>query len=113
LRASWLALNRFPHGHVSLIEALADYLAPPEIVIVREQPGAEGAWQNELGKLYAPQRMVFSIPASSEGLDAALADKKPGAATRAYVCRGSTCSPPIESLADLIRAARASSPPPS
>jgi uncharacterized protein len=105
LRASWLALNRFPHGHVSLIEALADYLAPPEIVIVREQPGQDGAWQRELDKLYAPQRLVFSIPASSEGLDEAIADKKPGAATRAYLCRGSTCSPPIESLPDLIRTA--------
>ena len=106
LRASWLALERFPHGHVSLIEALSEYLAPPEIVIVREQPHDGGAWQAELGKLYAPHRMVFSIPAEITGLDAAIADKKAGAGTRAYVCRGPTCSAPVESLADLVRTAQ-------
>jgi uncharacterized protein YyaL (SSP411 family) len=104
LRAAWLALNRFPHGHMSLLEALDEYLTPPEIVLIR---GAEGPdWQRELGKLYAPHRLVFAIPANLEGLDAAIADKKPGSGTRAYVCRGSTCSPPVESLADLIRTAQ-------
>jgi uncharacterized protein YyaL (SSP411 family) len=50
---------------------------------------------------------VFSIPAELAGLDAALADKKAGPVTRAYVCRGSTCSAPVESLPDLIRTAQA------
>ncbi len=106
LRAAWLAINRFPHGHMSLLEALAEYLVAPEIVIVRE-PADTGAWQRELEKLYSPHRMVFSIPAGLEGLDPALVDKKAGSSARAYVCRGSTCSAPVASLADLIRTARA------
>jgi uncharacterized protein YyaL (SSP411 family) len=108
LRAGWLAINRFPHGHMSLLEALDEYLSPPEIVIVREPSAERGQWQRELGKLYAPHRLVFSIPAELEGLEPALADKKAAAATRAYVCRGSTCSAPLESLADLVRSAQAS-----
>jgi uncharacterized protein len=107
LRAAWLALNRFPHGHMSLLEALAEYLTPPEIVIVRGAAAEAEAWRDELNKLYAPHRLVFAIPADLAGLDAALADKKPGAGTRAYVCRGSTCSAPVETLADLARTARA------
>jgi uncharacterized protein YyaL (SSP411 family) len=107
LRAAWLALGRFPHGHMSLLEALAEYLTPPESVIVREQPGENGAWQRELGRLYAPNRLVFSIPADIEGLDDAIADKKAGGATRAYLCRGSTCSAPVETLADLVRTLKA------
>jgi uncharacterized protein YyaL (SSP411 family) len=63
-------------------------------------------WRNELGKLYAPHRLVFAIPAEVDGLDAALADKRAGDGTRAYLCRGSTCSAPIESLDDLARLAR-------
>jgi uncharacterized protein YyaL (SSP411 family) len=106
LRAAWLAINRFPHGHMSLLEALAEYLNPPEIVIIREIADA-GVWQRELGKLYAPHRLVFSIPAALEGLDPAIADKKAGSGSRAYICRGSTCSAPVESLADLIRTAQA------
>jgi len=91
---------------MSLLEALAEYLAAPEIVIVREQAGDAGKWQRELGRLYAPHRLLFTIPAGFEGLDAAIADKKAGPVTRAYVCRGSTCSAPVETLADLVRVAQ-------
>jgi uncharacterized protein YyaL (SSP411 family) len=107
LRAGWLAINRFPHGHMSLLEALEEFLAPPEIVIVRGSVAEAGHWQRELGKLYAPHRLVFAIPAGLDGLDPAIADKQAGDATRAYVCRGLTCSAPVESLADLARLAAA------
>jgi uncharacterized protein YyaL (SSP411 family) len=107
LRAAWLALTRFPHGHVSLIEALDEYLVAPEIVIVRGAADDAARWQQELRKLYAPHRLVFAISSDVGDLDAALADKRAGAATRAYVCRGTTCSPPIESLPDLARQAAA------
>jgi uncharacterized protein YyaL (SSP411 family) len=107
LRASWLALNRFPHGHVSLVEALAEYLVAPEIVIIRGPADDAARWQRELGRLYAPHRLVFAIPSDVADLDPSLADKRAGTGTRAYVCRGTTCSPPIESLADLARQAAA------
>ena len=107
LRAGWLALERFPHGHMSLLEALTEFLTPPEIVIVRGTRDEASRWQEELAKIYAPHRLTFAIPSGIEGLDAALADKKPGDVTRAYVCRGSTCSAPIESLPDLVRTAAA------
>ena len=107
LRAAWPAMNRYPHGHMSLLEALDEYLNPPEIVIVREQSAERGSWQRELGRLYAPRRLVFTIPADAQGLDPALTDKKAGSSTRAYVCRGSSCSPPVESLPDLVRTAQA------
>ena len=107
LRAAWPAMNRYPHGHMSLLEALDEYLNPPEIVIVREHSAERGSWQRELGRLYAPRRLVFTIPADAQGLDPALTDKKAGPSTRAYVCRGSSCSPPVESLPDLVRTAQA------
>lgn len=105
LRAAWAAMQRYPHGHMSLLEALAEYLAPPEIIIIRGDDA--NRWREELVKLYAPHRLVFAIPADAGDLDAAIADKKAGATTRAYLCRGSTCSAPIESLDDLVRQARA------
>jgi uncharacterized protein YyaL (SSP411 family) len=107
LRAAWPALNRYPQGHMSLLEALADYLDPPEILVIRGDGGEADRWRAEMARLYAPHRMVFAIPAGLTGLDAAVADKRAGAGTRAYVCRGSTCSSPIESLDELARAARA------
>jgi uncharacterized protein YyaL (SSP411 family) len=107
LRAGWLAMKRFPHGHMSLLEALTEFLTPPEIVIVRGPEPDARRWQDELAKLYGPHRLTFAIPSDLEGLDAAIADKKAGDATRAYVCRGSTCSAPIESLSDFVRTATA------
>jgi uncharacterized protein YyaL (SSP411 family) len=104
LRAAWPALGRYPQGHMSLIEALAEYLSPPDMMIIRGDEAPR--WRNELGKLYAPHRLVFAIPAEVDGLDAALADKRAGDGTRAYLCRGSTCSAPIDSLDDLARLAR-------
>jgi uncharacterized protein len=105
LRAAWPAMQRYPQGHMSLLEALAEYLSPPEILIIRGD-GAD-RWRDELGKLYAPHRLVFAIPKDAGDLDPAIADKRAGATTRAYLCRGSTCSAPIESLADLASTARA------
>ena len=29
LRAAWLAIKRFPHGHMSLLDALEEYLSRP------------------------------------------------------------------------------------
>ena len=93
---------------MSLLEALDEYLAPPEIIIVRERRPTDGQWQRELGKLYAPHRLVFSIPGGSRrSWMPASPTRKPGTRTRAYVCRGITCSAPVESLADLIRTAQA------
>ncbi len=83
LRAAWLALNRFPHGHMSLLEALAEYLTPPEIVIIR---GAESdRWRDELVKLYSPHRLVFSIPAELAGARRGLG-RQAGRCRHARVC---------------------------
>ena len=101
LRAGWLAMERYPHGHVSLLNALEEVLAPPTIVILRGQPTPMQEWQVELSKLYDPHRLVISIPADAANLPPAFADKAPRGPCVAYVCRASTCSAPISSFADL------------
>jgi uncharacterized protein YyaL (SSP411 family) len=46
------------------------------------------------------------------GLPAALADKvPPGKGARAWICRGTTCLPPVDGVAALTAALR--SPPPA
>jgi hypothetical protein len=51
--------------------------------------------------------VVLAIPSDAEGLPAALADKRPQAGTVAYLCRGTTCSAPLRSLGELVRALKA------
>ncbi|HEV2286583.1 MAG TPA: thioredoxin domain-containing protein [Steroidobacteraceae bacterium] len=102
LRAAWPALEKQPPAHATLVNALEELLQPPEIVILRGEPAAIEGWQRELAQIFAPRRLVLAIPADADGLPPALAEKTPRGAAVAYVCRGSTCSAPVESLPALI-----------
>jgi uncharacterized protein YyaL (SSP411 family) len=102
LRAAWPVLQRYPAEHASLLIALDELLCPPEIVILRGETAEIEAWQGELAKRYAPRRLVLAIPADASNLPAALAEKAARGKAAAYVCRGSTCGAPIESLPDLL-----------
>lgn len=104
LRAAWAALDRYPHAHVTLLNALDELVHPPDIVLLRdpEHGSAESAeWSAELTKVFAPRRLVLAIRGKAEELPPAIRDKAARERTVAYVCRGSTCSPPVESLAGL------------
>ena len=107
LRAAWPALTKYPQAHVSLVTALEELLDPPETVILRGEARTIEGWRQELAHLYAPRRLVLAIPDQTPDLPPALAEKTSRAATVAYVCRGSTCSAPIDSLAALTEQLRA------
>jgi uncharacterized protein len=98
LRAAWPAITHYPPGHVSLLEALEELLTPPEIVVLRGEARTIEGWRLALAKIYAPHRIVLAIPTDATGLPSALADKTPRAGPVAYLCRGSTCSAPLDSL---------------
>jgi uncharacterized protein YyaL (SSP411 family) len=106
LRAAWAALAEQPHAHASLCDALEEWLAPIEIVIVRGAADPVAAWQQELDALHAPRRLVFGIPADAVDLPPALAARRAGDDTLAYVCEGSVCGPPLPTLARLVHRLR-------
>jgi uncharacterized protein YyaL (SSP411 family) len=102
LRAAWPAMTQYPPGHVSLLGALEALLNPPETVVLRGEARTIEDWSRALGRHYAPQRLVLAIPAETVDLPPALADKTARAHPVAYICRGSTCSAPLDSLEDLM-----------
>jgi uncharacterized protein YyaL (SSP411 family) len=91
----------FPHGHAALITALDEYLTPPEIIVIRGAAETAGDWAQSISAVYAPHRLVFAIPADAGKLPGALELRKAGPETIAYVCRGTSCSTPLESLKQL------------
>jgi uncharacterized protein len=101
LRAAWPALERYPQAHVSLLGALEELLSPPEVVILRGEARTIEGWRAQLARLYAPHRLLLAVPAEAPDLPPALADKTPRAGPVAYICRGSSCSAPLDSLAAL------------
>ena len=87
---------------MSLLGALEELLTPAETVVLRGEARTIEGWRLALARIYAPHRLVLAIPADAVDLPAALADKTPRAGPVAYVCRGSTCSAPLDSLDALV-----------
>jgi len=106
LRAAWRSLQEFPHGHCSLLNALDEYLQPPELVVLRGDAQEAGVWAATLGAAYNPRRMVFAIPGDAGELPAGLASKVPPpspSSVLAYACRGTACDSPLDSLEAVAR----------
>ncbi|HNP62538.1 MAG TPA: thioredoxin domain-containing protein [Woeseiaceae bacterium] len=98
IRAAWQAIEEYPHGHVSLITALEEYLHHPEIIVIRGDREEIARWRDSAARLYAPRRLVFAIGADDDALLGALADRKAvEGETIAYRCIGSHCDLPVTS----------------
>jgi uncharacterized protein len=107
LRAAWLGIEKYPHAHTTLLTALEELLNPPETIILRGKTPEITKWAQELHKLYAPRRIVLAVPDDARELPPALADKTSRGDAVAYICHGSTCSAPIDSLSGLVSRLRA------
>jgi uncharacterized protein len=103
LRAAWPMLRDYPQAHMSLVNALEDFLAATQILIVRGDAAPAQHWAAELGARYAPQRMIFAIPRDAADLPPALAAKRAAPGTVAYLCTGMTCSAPLGDLQAIAR----------
>jgi len=101
LQAAWGGLREYPQAHMGLINALEDWLAPVQILIIRGDEASTQRWSSELQALYAPTRMIFAIPSDAEGLPPALAEKRALDGTVAYLCTGMTCSAPMGNLREI------------
>jgi len=98
LRSAWLAMDQYPHGHVSLLTALEEYTQHPEVIVIRGDAAEIQRWNESAATLYAPRRLVFAIEADANELPGALAERKPVAGeTIAYRCVGTHCSLPLSS----------------
>ena len=104
LRNAWQAMTAYPHGHVTLLTALEEYLTPPEIIIIRGESEEITRWRDALARTYAPGRLVFAIEDDVEDLPGILAERKsvPGK-TVAYRCVGTHCELPVTSLEALLQ----------
>jgi uncharacterized protein YyaL (SSP411 family) len=103
LKAAWRGIQDYPQAHMSLVNALEDFLSSMQILVIRGEDSSARQWATDLGSLYAPARMIFAIPKEAE-LPPALAAKRASAATVAYLCTGMTCSAPLADLQEILRA---------
>ena len=92
LRAAWRAMDEYPHGHVSLLTALEEFVAPPEIMVLRGMADEITDWRDTLARLYTPARLVIAIPGDEKDLPGLLAEQSAtGEDAIAYRCVGRQC----------------------
>ena len=103
LKAAWQGIQAYPQAHMSLVNALEDFLPSTQILVIRGDAASAARWAEDLGALYAPTRMIFAIPRDAE-LPPALAAKSARSETVAYLCTGMTCSAPLGNFEEISRA---------
>ncbi len=108
LRAAWGTIEQFPAAYNSLLHVLEESLNPPEIMVLRGRGAALQIWHQRCLEAYAPRRLTFTIPDSAVDLPGVLAHRTPRGEVVAYVCQGTQCGAPIETLEALHRELRGS-----
>ncbi|NNC66278.1 MAG: thioredoxin domain-containing protein [Gammaproteobacteria bacterium] len=101
LKAAWPALRDYPHAHGSLLRALSAMLEAYETVILRGPATEIGDWQKFLNAGFNPHRTIFAIDDTQTDFPGLLAERRTQGGPIAYVCRGTTCGAPIDTLEAL------------
>jgi uncharacterized protein len=96
----WRGLERQPMGFGTMLMALEELLEPPRTLILTGALASLGAWREMLAKEYLPTTMVLAVGTGTAGLPAPLA-KPTSSEPVAWLCKGATCLPPIDSPARL------------
>ncbi len=102
LKSAWSSINHSPVSHCALLNTLSEYLSPPDILIIRSQPGNKDKWATLAQQYYLPFTLIYDIPADQTP-HATLSDKTAAENTLAYPCSGMTCHKPIKNPAELHR----------
>ncbi len=92
-----------PDFYATTLQAMATWLQPPQLVIIRGTEEATAAAQRTLSASYHPRRLVFCIPPDAGTLPGLLDARKPAPeGLVAYVCTGTQCEAPVTDTDDLL-----------
>ncbi|MDD5181042.1 MAG: thioredoxin domain-containing protein, partial [Gallionellaceae bacterium] len=87
--------------HCGLCSALADYLQPQAVLVLRGEAGQTSAWQSELQRHYLPSVIALTLHEQAACLPQIL-NKPQSAQSTAWLCAGTQCLPPITRLDELL-----------
>ena len=103
LKLFYPALERQPSSFPSLATALDEYLTPPRIVLLRGPDDEARGWHAALSRSYRPDTLTLAIPSAVRDLPQTL-ERPASPRTRAWICQGVQCLPPLEELDAVERA---------
>ena len=96
-------LAQAPSGFSTLLTALEDLEAPPTAVLLAGDAHDAHAWHEALERHYRPNVHVFDLASLAWPPPALVKGKKPEHGAVAWICKGTSCLPPIASLAEVQR----------
>lgn len=103
LKLFYPALQQTAGYHSSLCAALAEYLQPCSLLVLRGTGDDTAAWQNKLRTRYLPTVMTIVLADDAADLPDTL-DKPRGEKTTAWLCHGTQCLAPITDPDELLAA---------
>ena len=101
LQNTWQVVSQMPYVHCALLDALEEYLYPPEIIVLRGEGEELRQAQRLCQQGYAPRRLSVAIPATENDLPGLLAERAPRHGFIAYQCSGTSCQSPITDVSEL------------
>jgi len=90
-------------AHASLLRCHEELKQPPETIIIRGKLEEIQTWQHQCQLKFNPSRTIYAIPDDTNNLAEGLKAKcsQDNNKAIAYVCRGTQCQAPLESLDSL------------
>ena len=101
LKLFYPAFQQAAGYHSSLCTALAEYLQPSSLLVLRGTTSETNIWLNALRSRYLPNLMTIALADDVADLPDALA-KPIGGQTTAWLCHGTQCLPAITNLDELL-----------
>jgi hypothetical protein len=95
-------MNQNPLHAAGFLKLLGVIDKLPFTIVVRGEAAELEHWQELLNFELKPGQQAFFIPVDAKGLPEAIKQKKPGNKTKAWVCHGFTCQPPVSNLDELL-----------
>jgi uncharacterized protein YyaL (SSP411 family) len=103
LKAAMPSVRQYPNAHGALLNAVLEWLNPPQFVVLRGKQKALRPWIDAVrdAPITGVQRLAFAIPAEEAALPGILSERKAEPGEIAYVCSGMTCLAPIRVLQEF------------
>ena len=98
-----LSAPNIPSAYGSLICGMEQRLYPRPLLVIRGEGDELNEWARVCTEVKPLQLMIYPIQASAEFLPGELFDRKSRDGTVAYLCRETSCSPPFDSLDELLQ----------
>ncbi|MBL4712017.1 MAG: thioredoxin domain-containing protein [Gammaproteobacteria bacterium] len=103
LKSACSSINRTPISHCAMLNALNEYLLPPNILIIRSSTdniADSEHWASLTQQHYLPNTLIYNIPADQPP-HPTLSNKVAGDTDCAYPCSGMRCDEPIKNISEL------------